>query len=165
MPDRSSVRRWGVRLVVIGGVVSVVAMFGPWVRSGSNYRNSFELVDLVDRLGFTRDGPVETAIRSWPLAPLLVVSAVVLTVWLRGRTGAVVAVVVGGSTVVVGVAMRTIPQSTLIGTGWGSALSVLGGTLMLLGGTAILASRRMSVVPENPSLQSPVAVRIERADP
>ena len=150
---RSSVRRWGVRLVTTGGIVVVVSMFGPWVRSGSNVRNSFELVDLIDRLGFTPNGPVETAIRLWPLAPLLVVVAVVLTIGLRGRAGAIVAIVVGGSIGVVGAAIRTAPESTLIGSGWGSVAAAVGGLVMVTGGLTILASRRISVAPEAPGLE------------
>ena len=146
--DRSGVRRWGVRLVTVGGIGLVVSMFGPWVRSGSNHRNSFELVDLIDRLGFTPNGPIETAIRGWPFAPLLVVVAVVLTIWLAGRTGAIVSIVVGAAIGIVGLAMRTVPESSLIGTGWGSALAVVGGLTMVAGGVAILASRRLSVAPE-----------------
>ena len=144
----SGVRRWGVRLVTVGGIGLVVSMFGPWVRSGSNHRNSFELVDLIDRLGFTPNGPIETAIRGWPFAPLLVVVAVVLTIWLAGRTGAIVSIVVGAAIGIVGLAMRTVPESSLIGTGWGSALAVVGGLTMVAGGVAILASRRLSVAPE-----------------
>jgi hypothetical protein len=146
--DRSGVRRWGVRLVTVGGIALVVSMFGPWVRSGSNHRNSFELVDLIDRLGFTPNGPIETAIRGWPFAPLLVVVAVVLTIWLTGRTGAIVAIVVGAAIGIVGLAMRTVPESSLIGTGWGSALAVVSGLTMVVGGVAILVSRRLSVAPE-----------------
>jgi hypothetical protein len=151
--DRSSVRRVGVRLVTAGGAVIVVGMFGPWVRSGANERNSFELLDLVDRLGFTPDGPMERALRAWPLAPLLVVVAVVLTNWLRGRTGAIVAIAVGAAIGVVGLAMRTIPESSLIGTGWGSTVDALGGLMMIAGGATVLASRRRSVAPEPPRLE------------
>jgi hypothetical protein len=151
--DRSAVRRWGVRLVTVGGVVVVIAMFGPWVRSGANNRNSFELVELVDRLGFTPNGPVETAIRGWPLAPLLVVIAVVLTIWRRGRAGAIAAIVVGAAVGAVGIAMRTVPESALIGGGWGSAVDAVGGLLMVAGGTAILVSRRMSAAPDPARLE------------
>jgi hypothetical protein len=153
MPDRSSVRRWGVGLVVAGGMIAVVAMFGPWVRSGSNYRNSFEVVDLVDRLGFTPDGPIETAFRFWPVAPLAVVVAVVLTIWLRGRAGPILAIVVGLTIGLVGVAMRTIPESSLIGTGRGSILAALGGATMVSGGVTTLMSRRISTAPQTSPLE------------
>ena len=146
-------RRVGVRLVTVGGAVVVVGMFGPWVRSGSNERNSFQLVDLVDRLGFTPDGLIERALRAWPLAPLLVVVAVVLTISLRGRSGAIVAIVVGAAVGAVGLAMRTIPESSLIGTGWGSAVDALGGLVMTAGGATVLASRRLSVAPEPARLE------------
>ena len=146
-------RRVGVRLVTVGGAVVVVGMFGPWVRSGSNARNSFELVDLADRLGFTPNGPIERALRAWPLAPLLVVVAVVLTISLRGRAGAVVAVVVGAAVGAVGLALRDIPQSSLIGVGWGSAVDALGGLVMTAGGVTVLASRRRSIAPEPSRLE------------
>lgn len=145
-------RRWGVRLVVVGGGLAVTSMFAPWVRSGSNYRNSFEVVDLVDRLGFADDGPVESAFRFWPMAPLAVVVAVVLTIWLQGRTGSIVAIVVGSSIGSVGLAMRTFPESTLIGTGRGSIAAAVGGLSMVAGGVTMLASRRMSIAPDSSEL-------------
>jgi len=80
--------------------------------------------------------------------PLLVVVAVVLTIWLGGRTGAIVAIVVGGTVGVVGVAMRTVRETPLIGTGWGSAVDAIGGLLMVAGGTTLLLSRRLSAVPD-----------------
>jgi hypothetical protein len=70
-----------------------------------------------------------------------VVVAVVLTISLRGIVGAIVAIVVGSAACVVGLAMRTIPESSLIGTGWGSALSALGGLTMTAGGGAVLVAR------------------------
>jgi hypothetical protein len=145
--------RVGVGLIAIGGVVMVGAMFGPWVRSGSNRRNSFELVDLIDRLGFTPDGPVAVALRSWPLAPLAVVVTVVLTVWIGGRVMAVLAFAVGLTVGAIGLAVRRVPESALIGGGWGSSAAAIGGLVMAGGGVTMLVSRRASQVPEAPLLQ------------
>src|ERR671913_2433851 len=143
--DRPIVHRWGVRLVAFGGFVVVAAMFGPWVRSGSKRRSSFELVDLIDRLGFSPDGPIEPTLRWWPLVPLAVVVAVVLTTLRRGWIGAVLAIVVGAVVGAVGLAMRTVPETALIGRGWGSALAVVGGSIMIGGGITVLVSGRRSL--------------------
>ena len=149
MRESLGVRRWGVGLVTVGGTAAVIAMFGPWVRSGSNYRSSFELVDLIDRLEFAPDGPVATALRSWPCAPLAVIVTVVLANWIGGRVIGVLALAVGLTIGAVGVAVRRVPEATLIGSGWGSSLAALGGLFMVLGAIAMIAS----VAPEPPRLQ------------
>ena len=71
--------------VTAGGVIAIVGMFGPWVHTGAASRSSFELADLVARLGYARGGPIGLALRTWPLAPLSVVVAVVVTWWIGGR--------------------------------------------------------------------------------
>ena len=142
-------RRWGVRLVTGGGIAMVIAMFGPWVRSGSNYRSSFELVDLIDRLGFAPDGPVATALRSWPCAPLAVIVTIVLANWFGGRVIGVLALAVGLTIGAVGLAVRQVPTSILIGSGWGSSLAIVGGLVMVLGAITMIAS----AAPDTPRLQ------------
>jgi hypothetical protein len=60
-----------------GAAVALTGTFLPWLSSGTAPRSSFELFELIERLGFSPDGPVGWALRLWPIAPLLlVVSAV-----------------------------------------------------------------------------------------
>jgi len=120
--------------VTVGGVVSIVGMFGPWVRTGSASRSSFELADVVVRLGYARGGPVGLALRTWPLAPLSVVIAVVATWWIGGRVAAGIAVVVGLVVGLVGAAVWSAPDSVLQGSRWGCLVTALGAAVMVVGG-------------------------------
>lgn len=71
-------------------VVTVVGMALPWVYSGHVARSSFQLLGLIDRLGFAPDGPLRDAIKWWPTVPLLLTIAVILIFWRRYRSGATV---------------------------------------------------------------------------
>src|SRR6187401_764882 len=120
--------------VTVGGVVSIVGMFGPWVRTGSASRSSFELADVVVRLGYAPGGPVGLALRTWPMAPLSVVVAVVATWWIGGRVVAGLTVVVGLVVGLVGAAVWNAPDSVLLGSRWGSLVTALGAATMIVGG-------------------------------
>ena len=75
MVDQHWVRAWSISA---GSAAAVTGSFLPWLRSGSVDRSSYEIFDLVDRLGFSPDGAVGWALRLWPLVPLLFVVATVL---------------------------------------------------------------------------------------
>ena len=114
MPVRAGPgRSIAIGAVTVGGVVSIVGMFAPWVRTGAASRSSFELADLVARLGYAPDGPIGLALRTWPMAPLSVVVAVVATWWIGGRVAAAIAVVVGLLIGLVGVAVWSAADSIL----------------------------------------------------
>ena len=95
MTVRSAMGRRGPAVVVMaaGAVVMVAGSLVPWVRTGGARRNSYDLLSLVDRLGFAPDGPAEAALRWWPLIPLLAAIAVVATWWGWPRAGGAVGVV------------------------------------------------------------------------
>jgi hypothetical protein len=78
--------------MTIAAAVLLLGTFLPWVRSGRRERNSYELLGLVDRLGFAPDGWVERFVRWWPVVPLLVVAAVVGAWWNRRPAAVVLAV-------------------------------------------------------------------------
>lgn len=158
--------RWraaALALVTGGGFVAIVGMFGPWIHSGAMTRSSFELADLVERLGFAPDGLIGTGLRSWPLAPLLVVIGVVPIWWWGGKAAAAAAVTAGAMVGVVGAAVWTVPDSRWYGSEWGSFVTALGALTMVVGGLvefvgrATSARRRPSlgdlVVPESAALE------------
>jgi hypothetical protein len=126
--------------VTVGGVVAIAGMFGPWVRTGTASRSSFELADLVVRLGYARGGPIGLALRTWPMAPLSAVVAVVATWWVGGRIAAAVTVVVGLAIGLVGTAVWRAPDSLLIASRWGCLVTALGAATMVAGG--ITGARR-----------------------
>lgn len=135
MPVSAGTRRSiALGAVTVGGGVAIAGMFGPWVRTGSASRSSFELADLVVRLGYARGGPVGLALRTWPMAPLSVVVAVVATWWIGGRVVAGLTVVVGLVVGLVGAAVWNAPDSVLQGSRWGSLVTALGAVVMVVGG-------------------------------
>jgi hypothetical protein len=135
MPVRAGPgRSIAIGVVTVGGVVSIVGMFAPWVRTGAAGRSSFELADLVERLGYAPGGPVGLALRTWPMAPLSVVVAVVATWWIGGRVVAAIAVLVGLLIGLVGAAVWSAADSILLGGRWGCLVTALGAVIMVVGG-------------------------------
>ncbi|MET0663191.1 MAG: hypothetical protein ABWZ42_08675 [Ilumatobacteraceae bacterium] len=135
MPVRTGPGRpIAIGFVTVGGVVSIVGMFAPWVRTGAASRTSFELADLVARLGHAHGGPVGLALRTWPMAPLSVVVAVFATWWIGGRVAAAIAVVVGLVIGLVGAAVWSAPDSIILGSRWGCLVTAVGAVMMVAGG-------------------------------
>jgi hypothetical protein len=170
MPARAGLgRSTAIAAITVGGVVSIFGMFGPWVHTGAASRSSFELADLVARLGYARGGPVGLALRMWPMAPLSVVVAVVVTWWIGGRVAGAIAVAVGLVTGLVGAAVWSAPDSVLQGSRWGCLVTALGAASMVVGGFLLFAvdgpartpagagdsgrSQATSLVPDAPPLE------------
>lgn len=128
----------GVLVLTAGALSALVGTFLPWVRSGATTRSSYEIFDLVDRLGFTPSGLVGTALRLWPLTPLLLVLAVVATWWATDRRSwqrgaaavTLAAVAYAGGTAT---AIRFAPDSGLLRIGVGPTVTALGAVVMLIG--------------------------------
>ena len=68
-------------VVTAAGAVVVAATFLPWLRAGATSRSSYDLLGMIDRLDLAPGGMVSTAIRYWPVVPLLVTAAVVGAWW------------------------------------------------------------------------------------
>ena len=68
----------GRALVVLGASIALIGTFLPWLASGSVDRSSYDLVDLVERLGFASGGAVDLALTLWPIVPLLLVVSVLV---------------------------------------------------------------------------------------
>jgi hypothetical protein len=119
--------------MVAGGAVALVGSFLPWVRTGSRSRNSYDVFRVVGRLGFAPDGPAATAMRWWPLVPLLTVGAVVAVWWGWGRAGGAVGVVAATYAGVIGAAVAAAREAELVDVGAGPSVTTVG-SLVLLGG-------------------------------
>jgi len=101
-------------LLTVGGVAVIVGTFLPWVASGTAERSSYQVFEVIGRLGFAPDGPVGWAMRLWPIMPLLMVSAAAAA-WFEYRVlaaaiGAVGAFYAGG----VGFAVNQAPKEGLV---------------------------------------------------
>jgi hypothetical protein len=139
MTVRSPMGRRGPAVVVMaaGAVVMVAGSLVPWVRTGGTRRNSYDLLPLVDRLGFAPDGPAEAALRWWPLIPLLAAVAVVAAWWGWPRAGGavgVIAAVYGGG---MGLAVsRT--DAELVRVEAGSTATFVGALILAAGSIAAI---------------------------
>ena len=103
--------------VTVGAAVVLVGTFLPWWRSGTRGRSSYQLFELLERLGFAPDGPAATAVRWWPVVPLLLVVAVLAAWWERWAMAALVATAAAVYAFSFALAIRTAPGTALIGTG------------------------------------------------
>lgn len=119
----------------------MIGTFLTWVRSGAADRSSYDVFDLVDRLGFSEDGVVGWALRLWPLVPLLLVVAVVAGWWpsqsrtwvvARMAATAAAALYAGG----VAIAVANAPEIGLFRRGPGPVVTVIGSVTMLAGAAA-----------------------------
>jgi hypothetical protein len=118
--------------MAVGAAVTIVGSLLPWVRTGGARRNSYDLLSLVDRLGFAPDGPAEVALRWWPMMPLLSTVAVVAAWWgwprVGGSIGAVAALYAGA----VGVAVFR-AGSDLVRVEPGPAVTIAGALVLVAG--------------------------------
>jgi hypothetical protein len=134
---RSAIGRRGpaVATMAVGAAVMLGGSLMAWVRTGGARRNSYDLLSLIDRLGFAPDGPAEIALRWWPLVPLLAVVAVVATWWGWPRVGGglgLVAAVYGGGT---GLAVNS-ARSDLVRIEPGAVVTIVG-AVVLAGGSIV----------------------------
>ena len=124
--------------MAVGAAVVVIGTLLPWVRTGGRRRNSYDLLVLVERLGFTPDGATATALRWWPLLPVLVVAAVVAAWWgwlrVGGATGLVAAGYAGTISVLV---VRG--GSALVRMQAGTTVTIIGAVVLAAGSIAALA--------------------------
>jgi hypothetical protein len=139
--DRAATETWIDRFVlaravtVAGLVTVVVASFGPWLRSGQRSRTSYELFEVVDRLGLLGDGGWSLLPRLWVGVPLLAATSLALFVGGIPKVAAVAAAVVGGLCLIVGLALQDAPLTA----GWGSRIGVAGGLAAVTGAIAVAA--------------------------
>jgi len=125
--------------MAVGAAVVVTGTLLPWVRTGGRRRNSYDVLELVERLGFAPDGAAATALRWWPIVTVLVVLAVVATWWgwprLGGATGLVAAGYAGTMAAVV--AFR---GSALVHVDVGPTVTIVGAVVLAAGSAAALTN-------------------------
>lgn len=144
---RSRARR---AVIVVAGVVTLFGTFAPWLRSGASRRSSYDLLSLVERIGFAPGGVVEWAVRLWPVLPVLVVGAVVTSWWrwLPPWVSVVLGVGAGVYAGSVAVAVRRAPELGPIAVEWGPAVTIVGAIGLVAGGVWSGVAWRRSVEPD-----------------
>jgi hypothetical protein len=123
----------GASTLTIGGVVACIGTLQPWVASGTRNRNSYDIAEIVGRLGFAPDGPMGIGLRAWPLVPLMMVVAATAAWWGYHAIGALVGVVAAVYAGGVGTAVSRAPDEGLLHVLDGPRLTAVGGGLVLVG--------------------------------
>ena len=134
-------RPWAPAIaVLVGGAAAIVGTFLPWFRSGAVDRSSYELFDVVERLGFAPDGTVGWLLRLWPLVPLLFVIGIVVQflsddypgiAFVRWIVPFAASVYSGG----IAVALQFAPEAGLFSFRYGAVVTATGSVIVL---TALL---------------------------
>ena len=141
---------------VICAIGCVVGLLLPWVYSGSIGRSSFQLFGLIDRLGFTPGGILGAIVKWWPVAPLVLTTAVVM-IWAgRVRSGAIIglcaSIAVGAFAAVMRFGAAKVPTVRL---GDGPVVSLV--CAIALGATCVLSLVRGARLPRVPAAERPLA--------
>lgn len=123
-------------MVTLAAAATIVGTFLPWLRSGKHDRTSYELLSLVDSLGYTSGGPVGWAVRLWPLVPLICVVAAV-TSW-RGMWPVSSLAGLAGGAYALGLALvvRDASPPPFIWVRWGATFTLVASLVLL---AAVLA--------------------------
>jgi hypothetical protein len=136
---RSAIGRRGPAVVTmaVGAVVMLGGSLLAWVRTGGARRDSYDLLSLVERLGFAPDGPAEIAMRWWPLVPLLAVVAVVATWWGWPRTGGAIGLGAAAYGAAMGLAVNS-ARSDLVRIEPGTVITIVGAVILAGGSIAAI---------------------------
>ncbi|MGX7829739.1 hypothetical protein ACTG9Q_32110 [Actinokineospora sp. 24-640] len=136
MSDRSAFPRAAATIGLVGLVTAVVGMFLPWLRSGAVLRDSFELVGVIQTLGFLRGQALEVLLYAWyGLLPAITLSIAAYALGAR-RVGATIALL---ATIILG----TIAGGARVeyGSGAGSVgIADTGPTVSLIGAALAVAA-------------------------
>lgn len=129
-------------LMTLGGAIAVGSSFAVWLRTGAVHRSSYEILGLVDRLGFAPNGPIRTAVRAWPLMPLMMTASVVAAWWGLRHIAASLGIVGGLYAGAFGTAIAaTAPERDLISVSDAPIVTVAGAALLIVGSVLAVALR------------------------
>lgn len=134
-------------ITAVGLVTLVTGMFLPWFRSGAVLRDSFQMVGVIQTLGFLRGDVLELLLYVWfGLVPIVTLGVVAYTFGLY-RTGATICVLLAIFTgTISGVATVESggEESSLGIAGTGPTVTLIGSLVALIGAVGIFVSRRKS---------------------
>jgi hypothetical protein len=143
----STHHRAGAITVSAGAAVVLVGTFLTWLRSGATDRSSYDVFDLVDRLGFSKGGLIGWALRLWPLVPMLLVVVVIAWWWPSEQSGwtatrVALTLVVSLYAGAIAVAVANAPDVALFRVGPGPVVTIVGAAVMIAGAVAALVLTR-----------------------
>lgn len=123
--------------MVVGLAVIGVSSFSDWTRTGTRYRNSYELVAVARRLEVVPNAALGALARGWVLAPLCSVLAVTALVYRIPRLAAVIAGLVSIATIALVLAVNSSPLRAE-----GAVTVAMAGAIMTLIGSVWAALAR-----------------------
>ena len=124
----------GPAVMTLGSAIAIGGSFAAWLRTGAVPRSSYEILGLVDRLGFAPDGPIRTAVRAWPLMPLLMTASVVTAWWGLRYVGASLGIIAGLYAGALGVAIAAaVPERHLVSVSAAPTITAIGAALQIAG--------------------------------
>lgn len=126
-------------VMLLGTAIALVGSFLPWVHTGSRVRHSYDVFRVVDRLGFAPDGPAATAMRWWPIVPLLGVGALVATWWGWARPGGILGGLAACYGLAAALAVRDAPDVSVVSIGAGTVVTMVGSGVLLAGSLSAIA--------------------------
>jgi hypothetical protein len=123
-------------LVTLAAAATTIGTFLPWLRSGKHDRTSYELLAVLDSLGFASTGPVGWAVRLWPLVPLICAIAAVAS-W-RGMWPISSLAGAGGGAYALGLAVvvRGADTTSFIYDRWGVTFTLLSALVLTVASLA-----------------------------
>jgi hypothetical protein len=132
----------GPAVMTLGGATAVGGSFAVWLRTGAVRRSSYEILGLVDRLGFAPDGPIRTAVRGWPLMPLVVTASVVAAWWGLRQVAAALGIVGGLYAGALGIAIASaVPGHRLVSVTAAPTITAIGAAVQIVGSVLAIAVR------------------------
>ncbi len=131
-------------MLTVWAGLTLVGVFGPWLRSGSSTRSSFELLDLAERLGFASSGLFVWVVRPWPFVPVVIVAALIAGWSARPIVAAALSVAMSVYVIAVAAAVLNAPDAGLIAVEWGAGVTMVGGVCLLATSCWIWATPRSS---------------------
>lgn len=136
----------GPVLVLAGMIVVVVGTFAPWLTAGGIDRNSYAIAGIVDRLSLAGDGFGSAALSFWPLIGPIAMVALITGILQWWRTSAVISIVLGLLTGVIGGGVLAAGHSAagIEVVHAGPMITVVGAATAVLGGVVLLVAHRSS---------------------
>lgn len=124
----------GAATMTVGAGCAIAGSFGNWLTSGAVARSSYDILGLVDRIGFAPNGPIGWLVRAWPLMPLVMTAAVVAAWWGRRFVALAFGLVGGVYAGSLGAAVAAaVPEHRSISVGLAPIVTAVGGGLLVLG--------------------------------
>jgi hypothetical protein len=135
----ATIRGAGVAAAAAALLGIAAGSFLPWFRSGRRARSSYELFDIVDRIGLVPGVVAQVAITVWLAVPAAVAVALACLVLGRVHLGAVLVVVLGSYTALLAVTVSSATGSWESGT----ILATVGGVAATVAGVVLLSGQAL----------------------